>query len=363
MSQNLTRLKIIIAGGGTGGHLYPGVALAEELVRLGADVLFIVKKNDRGIKILKDRKIPYEEITASGFPRRAFHKLFGFVFASLSGLFASVKLLGKIRPAVVVGMGGYTSFAAVLAGRLMKIPALIHEQNCIPGLTNRILSKFATKIATSFSESQKYFPSGKTILTGNPVRPEILSARRNAAIFNLDEDKFTVFVFGGSQGASAINYAIVDSLVRLTGYKNKLQFIHATGEKDFEFVADAYRRQSFKSVVQPYIHNIESAYALADLVICRAGATTIGELKCSGIPAIFIPYPHATADHQFYNASAYLSSGGVGEIVIEKDLSPELLVEKIIKYSDNPREKKPVPLENLPQKLIAKEILRIAVGD
>ncbi len=354
--------SIIIAGGGTGGHIYPGISIAMELKKYDYKVCFVVKKNDKGIRILQEHGLSYEEVPAMGFPRRSFLKLFSFSISLVRGFISSAMFIKKTRPSAVVGLGGYTSFNVVLAAKLFGIPSIIHEQNYIPGLANRALSIFADKVAVSFEESLRYFGKKKTILTGNPVRTEVLNAKKDFNKLNLDENRFTVFVFGGSQGASAINLCVAASLEYLEEYRENMQFIHITGENDFEKVKKTYSERKFKASVLRYFSRIEYAYAVADLIICRSGATTVAELRYIDAPAILIPYPHATDNHQYYNAKAYLSSGGLGEIIVEKDLTPSSIAQKISNHIDNPHRKSLKAPTKLPQKKIFEEIVKLMSG-
>jgi UDP-N-acetylglucosamine--N-acetylmuramyl-(pentapeptide) pyrophosphoryl-undecaprenol N-acetylglucosamine transferase len=323
--------KIIIAAGGTGGHLYPGIALAAELKRRGYDPLFTVKENDACIEILKKEGFPYVAIPAAGLPRKLSPKLFSFVSTQLKGIMAVQKLLTAVQPAVIVGMGGFISFPLIVLGKRRGIPTLIHEQNCYPGLANRILARIADTVALSFSDSEKYFKKTRYILTGNPVRPELFASDRQAALqsFGFDASKYTVLIFGGSLGAAGINRNVGGMYSLLAGFDKRLQFIHVTGTREYESVKKSCELLKYFTIkVFPYLHTIGDAYAAADLIICRAGATTVSELLILNKPAILIPYPYATANHQEFNARVIVNIGQ-GVMIREKDVTPAQLAAHI----------------------------------
>jgi UDP-N-acetylglucosamine--N-acetylmuramyl-(pentapeptide) pyrophosphoryl-undecaprenol N-acetylglucosamine transferase len=291
-----------------------------------------------------------------GLPRKLSPRLFLFIFTLVKAFAAAFAVLKKTPPRKIVGMGGYISFPVVAAGRLLGIPAVIHEQNCLPGLSNRILSRFVATVAVSARESVRYFDARKTIVTGNPVRRELFTADRAAAYRSLAllPEKYTVLVFGGSQGAAGINKAVVEACGRLSGLKDTLQFLHITGKRDYAAVREAYARCPIPGTVLPYLHTIGEAYAVADLIICRAGATTVAELSILNKPSLLIPFPHATANHQEYNA-AVLVNAGSAKMVREKDLTPALLAREIaaaVQSSSGRTAMVRLP-EKMPQELLA----------
>ncbi|HDY71136.1 MAG TPA: undecaprenyldiphospho-muramoylpentapeptide beta-N-acetylglucosaminyltransferase, partial [Nitrospirae bacterium] len=279
-------MRIVIAGGGTGGHLYPGIALAEEMIRREPDTEVIFIGTERGIeaKVIPREGFIIKFIPSEGFVGKSTIKKARSVYLFLKGLKESYRYLEEIKPDIVVGSGGYASFAPLVGAWLLSIPTLILEQNTVPGRANRILGHIAKLICITYQESMARFPRSKVYLTGNPVRGRLLKGSRTSALrlFSLRKDLFTVFVFGGSSGASAINRAEVDALQHMLEFKDRIQFLHQTGEKDFEFVRDSYRSYGFKGTVAPYIFQMPEAYAIADLVISRAGATTIAEVCATG---------------------------------------------------------------------------------
>lgn len=355
--------KIIIAAGGTGGHLYPGLAIARELIKKGYNPVFIVREGDTCRELLEKDDFRFFEIPIKGMPRTFSFKLVIFFFLLIKSLFYAWKLLKEIKPEAVIGMGGYISFPIVLIGRIQRIPAIIHEQNFIPGLSNKILFHFVNKVAVSFKESLKNFPDKKTVFTGNPTRKELFEISKNDSYKNLSlvDDKFTVFVFGGSQGAAKINRILIESFALMEELKENIQFLHITGKKEFDIVEKEYNDKNIPGKVLPYLHSIGEAYCVADLIICRAGATTVAELQILNKPAILIPYPFATANHQELNAKVLVDSK-IAEMIREEDLNAEILAKLIIsKYKNsancNPALKIPSPM---PQELIVNEVLKLA---
>lgn len=327
-------MKLIIAGGGTGGHLFPGIAVAEEfLARDPAnEVLFV--GTERGIEA---RAVPaagyrLELISAAGIRgKRGISQISG-IAKMFYGYAQSRKVLKAFRPDLVLGVGGYASLPMVLAAGGMRIPRFIHEQNAIPGQTNRLLARFVDQVFITLQESARYFPPDKILLTGNPLRRQILDSvgrgqetkDRNSSA----EACLHLFVFGGSQGAHAINMAMIEALPSLKNSPVRLDITHQTGEKDCEEVSKAYRAAGIDARVTPFIGDMASEYARADLIICRAGATTIAEVTACGKACLFIPFPHAVDDHQRRNAEALLKKDACF-MLLEQELSGERLAKVI----------------------------------
>jgi UDP-N-acetylglucosamine--N-acetylmuramyl-(pentapeptide) pyrophosphoryl-undecaprenol N-acetylglucosamine transferase len=361
MTQNK---KVIIAAGGTGGHLYPGLALARELKKHNIEPVFFIRKNDAGREVLEREHYAYREIPLCGMPRTISFKLFAFVLLLLKSIVVVRRLLSELKPAVVVGMGGYLSFPSIVIGRLCGIPALIHEQNCVPGLANRMLIPFVQEIAVSFEIAKKNFPEHKTIVTGNPVREEIFVPRSPEQYqqLHLAVDRFTILVFGGSQGASVINTTLCAAVAHLSSIKDKIQFLHLAGTKDFERIKSEYETNDIPGAVLPYLHSMEMAYSTADLVICRSGATTVVELQMLKKPCILIPYRYATANHQELNASV-LVEAGTGTLIREVDLTPESLARLISAHFHAMKPlSAPVPVPSaLPQHRLADRVMQLSL--
>jgi len=331
-------MKIVIAGGGTGGHVFPGIAVAMEFKRKeNAEVIFIGTANGIESRIVPKEGFDLRFIRAGGIVGTGVIRSLRSVAMLPLSLKDSYAILKEAKPDLVFGLGGYSSGATLLIASLMGIPTMIHEQNSLPGLTNRLLSRFVDIIAVTYQESMDFFPKDKTYLTGNPVRQEIFEGDRERGykVFNLEKGLFTIFAFGGSQGASSINNAITEALAYLEEFRDKIQFLHQTGEKDFNAVREFYRIRGFKGTIIPFAYNMADAYAIADLVICRAGATTLAELIACGKAAILIPYPYAAMNHQEINARK-LCDVGAAQILLQGELKGRSLAELVKYLFENP---------------------------
>ena len=316
-------MRIVIAGGGTGGHLFPGVAIAEEFRRRdGAnEVLFIGTNRGLEARVLPQTGFPLAALDVEGIKGRGLVRSVAALAKVPRSLLESRRILRGFAPDVVIGVGGYASGPAVLAARCMGLPTAIAEQNAIPGETNRILGKFADRVFVSFPETARWFRPGRVRVTGNPIRAAIAAGRRRA---RKPGDPFTILVFGGSQGAHRINRAVLEAMPHLADMQERLRIIHQTGKDDLESVQQGYRDRSMEAEVLPFITDMASAYGEADLLVCRAGATSIAEITASGKAAVFIPFPHAVNDHQTKNAEL-LVNRGAAEMIPERDLSGERL--------------------------------------
>ncbi len=324
-------MKVIIAGGGTGGHLFPGIAVAERLRKEGIkDILFIGTANGIEARVIPREGYRIEFIRSSGLVGKSILKTLQGLLNIFLSITDSIKIIRSCRPDAVIGVGGYASFAPVFVSSFFGIPTVILEQNSIPGLTNRVLSRFASAVCITYHESFNFFPSRKTILTGNPIRARILEGSREGGmrLFGLSPQKYTVFIFGGSSGAKNINRAVMGSLPYLADLKEDLQFLHQTGDSDYEQVKEAYRKYSMSGTVAPFIYQMPEAYAVADLIISRAGATTLAEITALGKAAILIPYPYAAQRHQEFNAKK-LHDMGAAIMILEKELTGERLAREI----------------------------------
>lgn len=329
-------MKLVIAGGGTGGHLYPGIAIAREVLKEpGNGVLFVGTRQGIEAKVLPKEGLPVRFITVGklkGMQLRAVLRTLGMLPVSI---YQASRLLREEQPDVVIGIGGYSSGPVALAAWVLGIPLLIVEPNSYAGLANRVIGRIADKVVLSFpgTDRQHFFPRKKTYLTGPLVRKGIERGHRESSrkSFGLDPGKFTVFVMGGSGGAHAINMAMKSAVSALEDVPG-LQILHQTGERDVAEVAAAYRGAGVKAAVLPYIHDMAGAYAAADLVISRSGATTVAELAVCGKQAVLIPFPFAADNHQEYNART-LAAIGAADVIIQKDLTPELLAGVITKYA------------------------------
>ena len=316
-------MRIIIAGGGTGGHLYPGLAIGKKFIQLYPEtkLLFIGTKKGLEAKIWPKQHFDFKFIIVSGFKKKISINNFIAIFKLFIGLIQSVIYINSFKPDCIIGVGGYASYPMLLIAKIMHIPSLIHEQNVLPGLTNKMLSKYVDIIAVSFKESLKYLKSyNKIVITGNPIREELIEASNYQT--NIQK---TILIFGGSQGAHNINMAIINALDNLLPLKNDWSFIHQVGEKDYEEVNKAYRKFGFNYQVKPYIDDMAEVYRIANLVICRAGASSIAEITAFGKAAILIPYPFAVHNHQLINAKVLEDKKAAIVIEDNKDLSNNLL--------------------------------------
>ena len=331
-------MKVIIAGGGTGGHLFPGLALAEEFRRRdnNTEVVFVGTEHGIEARIIPREGYPIKFLRAEGIVGISFLKKLRASAKMVLSVIDSYRILKSVTPDIVIGVGGYASGALVLIAGMKSIPTMIHEQNSVPGLTNKMLGLIVRRICVTYHESLSSFPMGRTFLTGNPIRSNILKGDRDAAfrLFSLDRDLFTIFIFGGSSGARSINRVMVEALNHLTDLKDRVQFLHQTGEKDYEGIREAYRKTGVRGTVAPFIYQMAEAYAASDVVISRAGATTLAELTALGKPAILIPYPFAAGRHQEFNAMK-LREMGAAYMVPDNEMKGETLAKAIRELYEN----------------------------
>lgn len=325
-------MKIVFAGGGTGGHLFPAIALAEEFKRKvpGVEITFAGGKGGLEEKVVPRYGYPLKVFDVEGIKRKK-GKVRALAKAARSTL-GAIGFLRSIRPDGVIGSGSYSSAPVVIAAKLLGIKTAILEQNALPGLTNKTLGRFVDRVYISFEEARRFFPGGRTILSGNPVRREIL---RKVEDRKGRHEKFSVLVFGGSQGATAINAAFLDAAEYLTDIWNGLRIVHQTGSEGHEMVEAAYKRKNLKVELYKFIDDMGEAYNSADLVVCRAGATSIAEITASGIASILIPYPFASDDHQTVNARC-LSDAGAAVLIKQDRLTGSSLAEAIRKFYADP---------------------------
>ena len=325
-------MRLLLAGGGTGGHLFPAVALAEELKNEEPDAEILFVGTERGIesRILPKLGFPLEHISIEGFVGKSVVRKLGFFLMLVRGVVQSLRILKRFRPDVVVGVGGYASAPVLLAAQLKGTATLIHEQNAIPGLANRLLGRLARRVCLSFEDTQDFFPAAKVLVTGNPLRQGIADCP-------LPEGDPVLLVFGGSQGAEAINQAMIGALPFLDDWKDRLEIIHQTGERDEKKVRLAYETAGWRKFrVASFITDMGAVYATTHLVVCRAGATTIAELCGCGRAALLVPFPHAAGDHQTRNAEA-LESRGAALLMKQEDLTPAKLAGEIVDLLNNPQ--------------------------
>jgi len=331
-------MRVLIAGGGTGGHIFPGIAIAEELRRREdkTEVIFIGTEHGIESRIVPREGYPIKFLRAEGFVGVSLLRKIRALWKMLFSIVDSYGIIKAVSPDIVIGVGGYASVGPMLAASMMSIPAMIVEQNSVPGLANKLLGKFVKAAGVTYQESISFFPRAKTFFTGNPIRMSILTGDRDAAydIFSLDRNKFTIFVFGGSSGARNINRAVVDSFNHMLDLKEKIQFLHQTGGRGCELVRESYRKWGFSGTVTPFIYQMSEAYEVADIVISRAGATTLAELTAIGKSAILIPYPYAAGRHQELNAGKLLEMKAA-RMILDQELTGEILAENIRELYEN----------------------------
>ncbi len=336
MNKKKEGVKIIIAGGGTGGHLFPGVAIAEEFMKRNEKHSVLFMGTERGLegRILRDMGFQLHTIDIKGIRGKGLLKSLGGLLKIPVSMAQSASIIRNFCPDIVIGVGGYASGPAVMMACCMGKKTVIAEQNAVPGLTNKILGKFVDKVFVTFSETGRRFSRKKVVITGNPVREGFIKKEEKE---RHPGDKFTLLIFGGSQGASGINRAVVDSLPYLEKMSNGLKIVHQTGRADAHKVSKAYTDYHMDAEVFPFINNMAYAHDSADLLICRSGATTIAEITVSGKAAILIPFPFAVGDHQRLNARL-LVDAGAAEMILERDLDGKKVAQIIERlYHDRER--------------------------
>jgi UDP-N-acetylglucosamine--N-acetylmuramyl-(pentapeptide) pyrophosphoryl-undecaprenol N-acetylglucosamine transferase len=324
-------MKLLIAAGGTGGHVFPGLAVAEALMELDSksEPVFVGTSAGLESKVIPQAGFRMHFIKAHQFTGRNLAYKARTLAGLVSGIGTAMGIMGRERPDAVLGMGGFTSVPAVLGAVFKGIPAFIHEQNVEPGLANRLLSRMVKGVFVSFKESASALPCRVRQHTGNPLRRALRESRGEKK-----EKDFGVFVFGGSRGARSINEAVLALLPFMAGYRNVTMY-HQTGVDDYERVLRAYNTTSLQHEVFPFTEEMAKYYRLSDVVISRAGATTIFELACFRKPAVLIPYPYSAGQHQWKNAS-YVESLGGAHVIPNHEASGERLHGVLQRLMDRP---------------------------
>ncbi len=319
-------MRLIVTGGGTGGHLFPGISLAQAMLRAypDAEVLFIGTERKVDKRALSDVGFETTTIKSQGIKGKKFFTILKALFQQPLALWEAGKIIRKFKPDLVFGVGGYVTGPVILAARLLGVTTCIHEQNSIPGLANKLLGYIADKIFVSLPGSEKYFPTDKTILSGNPVRDNIIKASREAKPKSSQEPS-TLLILGGSQGARRLNSLMLEAAENcLAGLSPPPFIIHQTGGHDEDHVRRKYRELGLKARVQAFYTDMAEIYPQADLIISRAGATTLAELTVFHKPVIIIPFPYAADNHQEINGR-YLVEAGAGLMFRQTDLTGEKL--------------------------------------
>jgi UDP-N-acetylglucosamine--N-acetylmuramyl-(pentapeptide) pyrophosphoryl-undecaprenol N-acetylglucosamine transferase len=325
-------LRVVIAGGGTGGHLYPGIAVARELLSRRPDAQIWFAGTAGGIEA---RVVPREGFTldvlrSGGIKGKSPLQRFRGAALLPVGLMDAWRIISRRRPHLVIGVGGYSSGPVVLIAALRGVRTMLLEQNAVPGLTNRLLSRFVHAAAVTFESTQAFF-GNKAFVSGNPVRPEFVGAVQGSKESGANDQAsgISILVFGGSQGAHAINVAMVEAATELAAGRPHLHLTHQTGERDVEMVRDAYRAAGVQADVEPFLYDMGRLIGEAALIVCRAGATTLAELTAAGKAAILIPLPTATDDHQRKNAEV-LGAAGAAEVLLQSDATGAVLAKRIL---------------------------------
>jgi UDP-N-acetylglucosamine--N-acetylmuramyl-(pentapeptide) pyrophosphoryl-undecaprenol N-acetylglucosamine transferase len=328
-------LNIIFAVGGTGGHLFPAIAIAQEFMtrNFSNHIVFLGTGKPIEVSVLSRYGFVLKKISAEGIKGRGLFLQARAMLITVRGVFQSIRILKSDKPDLVVGMGSYSAVPVVLAAWLNRIPVVLCEQNVLPGIANRVLSRIADRVCISFKGTLGNLPKSKIKFTGNPVRKEILQAEQKEKDL---KEPFTLLILGGSQGAHGINMAVIGALEILKEAEN-LFFIHQTGEHDENMVRTAYIKKQIPYEVRAFFKDMKRIYEKADLIICRAGATTVAEVSVLGKPAIFIPFPYAADNHQVLNARNFCEAGA-SEMISEKELTGKLLAEKILNLATNRRQ-------------------------
>jgi UDP-N-acetylglucosamine--N-acetylmuramyl-(pentapeptide) pyrophosphoryl-undecaprenol N-acetylglucosamine transferase len=349
-------MRVLVAGGGTGGHVFPGIALAEEVVTRhpGNDVVFAGTARGLEARIVPEAGFPIELIEVKGLKGKG---LLGALLNLLllpRAFLQSWRILRRWRPDMVVGVGGYASGPVVLMAWLLRIPTAVQEQNAVAGFTNRMLGKVVKAAFTAFPEAAANFPRRKVHQLGNPIRRRLVENFMHPAV---PHDRPRLLVFGGSQGAHALNMRVLEALPHLADLRGSIRITHQTGAKDREYVEKGYQACGFAPEVREFISDMSAAYAETDLVVCRAGATTLAELTVCKKPSILVPFPAAADNHQVINARS-LVDAGAAVMIEERDLTGELLAAEIRAILANPerRERMASAAGNLGSPAAAKEI-------
>lgn len=318
-------LRVIIAGGGTGGHVFPAIAVAEEIKksRPDADILFIGTQKKIEARVVPQKGYPFRSIWISGWSRKVRWESLLFPFKVIVAMIQSYTIMKQVKPDVVIGTGGYVCGPVVRTASYLGIPTVIQEQNSYPGVTTRMLAPKADRVHITFDETRKYLRRTDNVFTsGNPTRNELDTVSREDAFqkFNFDPERPVVLVFGGSLGAATINKAVIASMNVLDDHN--IQLLWITGDSMYEEILNKTERRPDRLIV-PFLDDMASAYAAATIAICRAGATTIAELTRTGVPAILVPYPYAAANHQEFNART-MADNGAARMILNANLVDRL---------------------------------------
>lgn len=332
-------MKVLVTGGGTGGHIYPALAFVKYVQETVPNSSFLYVGATRGLenKILPTTDIPFKTLEIQGFKRSLSLDNLKTIQLFLKSISSAKKILKEFQPDVVIGTGGYVSGAVVYAAAKMNIPTIVHEQNSVPGITNKFLARYVDKVAVAFKDAEKYFPKNKTVLVGNPRAQEVVGIKESTILsdYNLKPNVKTVLIFGGSQGALKINQAVIEAIPEFA--KKDYQVLYASGERYYQEIEESIgmTKDAFSNIsIQPYIDQMMEVMVNCDLLIGRAGATSIAEFTGLGLPAILIPSPYVTNDHQTKNAESLVHAEAV-KMIADNQLTAEKLVAAVDEIMDN----------------------------
>jgi UDP-N-acetylglucosamine--N-acetylmuramyl-(pentapeptide) pyrophosphoryl-undecaprenol N-acetylglucosamine transferase len=330
-------MKFVIAAGGTGGHLFPGLAVGEVLLARGHEAMLIVSEKEIDTIATEGRsEFRIEKVPGVGLQGKSPRALLGFAMKFRAGLKQCHGLFADFPPDAVLGMGGFTSLAPILAGRKRRVPTFVHESNAIPGKANKLNARFCTATLLGFEECAKFFPKSKCIVTGTPIRRTLVQRIDQAqarAAFGLGAERRTLLVMGGSQGAHGLNAALSAALPALK--EKAIQVVHLTGKQDEQTMREAYAQAGIPAFVAAFWHRMEEAYSAADFCIARAGAASLTELSHFGLPSILIPYPYAAENHQTFNANIF-ERAGAAALLQERETTGDTLAQKLLWFLDDP---------------------------
>ncbi len=325
-------MRVIVSGGGTGGHIYPALALIKEIKKREPNAQFLYIGTEKGLEstLVKREGIPFKTITITGFKRKLSLDNVKTIIRFIKGVTRAKLLIKEFKPDVVVGTGGYVCGPVVYAAAKLKIATIVHEQNSVPGLTNKFLSKYVNKVAISFEESTEFFPKEKVVFTGNPRATEAVEVEKKDRLtaLGLSMQKKTVLIVGGSRGAKPINDAFLEVLK--DAGQREYQFLYVTGDVHYQNVIKKVEEHGNPANIriEPFIHNMPEVLKNVQLIVARAGATTLAEITAIGLPSILIPSPYVTNNHQEKNART-LSENGAAVVKLEKEISGTVLLNEI----------------------------------
>ncbi len=331
-------MNILISGGGTGGHIYPALALINEIKKHDSEATFLYVGTEKGLekKIVEKQGVPFKSIDITGFKRKISFENVKTIIKFLKGVQESKKIIKSFMPDIVIGTGGFVCGPVVYAAAKMKVPTIIHEQNSVPGLTNKFLSKYVDRVAICFVEASPFFPEAKVKLTGNPRATEVADLPHSKKE-NLGLDPFlkTVMIVGGSRGAKPINDAVITALERFR--QKDYQVLYITGEHHYDKVKEEVKKLDNPSnvIIKSFLDNMPEYLKNIELIVSRAGATTLSEINALGVPSILIPSPYVTNNHQEKNARA-LEQHGAAKVITETQLTSEILLKEIDEIIGNP---------------------------